>query len=69
MEPPPGGRGKVEAEVVWLSPEVILRLILILHVLFSPFTKVEESFGLQATHDLLFHRQNLRAVRTNSNNR
>ena len=39
----------------------LLSVASLAHILSAPFTKVEESFGLQAAHDLLFHRSNLNA--------
>ena len=42
----------------WEAP---LFLIALGYVALCPFNKVEESFGLQATHDLLYHRSNLGA--------
>jgi len=46
------GLGGGLLELLW---DVLVLAVVVVHVVLAPYTKVEESFNMQATHDVLIH--------------
>ena len=44
----------------------LLGVTVLAHVLAAPYTKVEESFSIQAVHDILYHRTEISAYDHNT---
>jgi hypothetical protein len=45
--------------------DVLVCVVVVVQLFVCPYTKVEESFNIQATHDILFHGTDLKEVSLN----